>query len=118
LWLQQVKKISTLKRALWIGNIRPFTRMRKKSGIVVSMPKSHSLMLGYSQEEQKDAIGICEQPRKDPEGTTAPLLVIIGRYKMNQFYELRRLMENITSIITPVKQEEIRTRDDELLGVT
>jgi hypothetical protein len=72
LWLQQVKKISTLKRALWIGNIRPFTRMRKKSGIVVSMPKSHSLMLGYSQEEQKDAIGICEQPRKDPEGTTAP----------------------------------------------
>jgi hypothetical protein len=47
-----------------------------------------------------------------------PLLVIIGRYKMSQFYELRRLMENITSIITPVKQEEIRTRDDELLGVT
>jgi hypothetical protein len=47
-----------------------------------------------------------------------PLLVIIGRYKMSQFYELRRLMENITSIITPVKQEEIRTRDDGLLGVT
>jgi hypothetical protein len=44
--------------------------------------------------------------------------LVIGRYKMSQFYELRRRMENITSIITPFKQEEIRTRIDEILGAT
>ncbi len=56
--------------------------------------------------------------RKDPEGATAPILIVIGRYKMSQYYELRRRMENITSIITPFKQEEIRTRIEEILVTT
>ncbi len=44
----------------------------EKSGIVASIPKPPSLMLVYAQEEQKDTIAICEQLRKDPEGTSAP----------------------------------------------
>jgi response regulator RpfG family c-di-GMP phosphodiesterase len=90
----------------------------EKSSKVASIPKSPGLILVYAQEEQKDTIAICEQLRKDPEGATAPILVVIGRYKMSQFYELRRRMENITSIITPFKHEEIRTRIDEILGST
>jgi len=58
----------------------------------------------------------CEQLRKDPEGVTAPILLVIGRYKMSQFYELRRRMENIRSIVTPFDQEEIHTRIEEIIG--
>jgi response regulator RpfG family c-di-GMP phosphodiesterase len=86
------------------------------SGIAASIPKSPILMLVYDQEEQKDTIAICEQLRKDPEGATAPILLVIGRYKMSQFHELRRRMENITSTITPFDQEEIHARIDEILG--
>jgi response regulator RpfG family c-di-GMP phosphodiesterase len=75
-------------------------------------------MLVYAQEEQKDTIAICEQLRKDPEGATSPILLVIGRYKISQFYELRRHVENITSIITPFDQEEIQTRIDEIIGTT
>ncbi len=53
---------------------------------------------------------------KTPKVAAIPILLIIGRYKMSQFYELRRHMENIASIITPFNQEEIRTRIDEILG--
>ena len=88
------------------------------SGITDPIPKSPILMLVYAQEEQKDTIAICEQLRKDPEGVTTPILLVVGRYKMSQFYELRRRMENITSIITPFDQEEIHTRIDEILGTT
>ncbi len=88
------------------------------SGIAAPIPKSPILMLVYAQEEQKDTIAICEQLRKDPEGVTAPILLVIGRYKMSQFYELRRRMENIRSIVTPFDQEEIHTRIDEILGTT
>jgi len=73
-------------------------------------------MLVYAQEEQKDTIAICEQLRKDPEGATAPILLVIGRYKMSQFHELRRRMENITSIITPFDQEGVHAKIDETLG--
>lgn len=55
---------------------------------------------------------------KDPEGATAPILLVIGRYKMSQFYELRRRMENITSIVTPFNQDEIHTRIEEIIGTT
>ena len=88
------------------------------SGITAPIPKSHILMLVYAQEEQKDTIAICEQLRKDPEGATAPFLLVIDRYKINQFHELRRRMENITSIITPFEQEEIHIKIDEILGTT
>ncbi len=88
------------------------------SGIAAPIPKSPILMLVYAQEEQKDTIAICEELRKDPEGATAQILLVIGRYKMSQFHELRRRMENITSIITPFDQEEIHTRIDEILGTT
>ncbi len=57
--------------------------MRKNLVIVASVPKSPSLMLVYVQEEQKDTIDICEQLRKYPEETTAPILVVLGRYKMS-----------------------------------
>jgi response regulator RpfG family c-di-GMP phosphodiesterase len=88
------------------------------SGITDPIPKSPILMLVYAQEEQKDTIAICEQLRKDPEGATAPIMLAIGKYKMSQFYELRRHIENITSIITPFRQEEIHTRIDEILGTS
>ncbi len=88
------------------------------SGIAAPIPKSPILMLVYAQEEQKNTIAICEQLRKDPEGMKAPILLVVGRYKMSQFYELRRRMENITSIITPFDQEEIHARIDEIFGTT
>jgi len=75
-------------------------------------------MLVYAQEEQRDTIAICEQLRKDPEGATAPILLVIDRYKMSQFYELRRRMKNIRSIVTPFDQEEIHTRIEEIIGTT
>jgi response regulator RpfG family c-di-GMP phosphodiesterase len=86
------------------------------SGIAAPIPKSPILMLVYAQEEQKDTIAICEQLRKDPEGVTAPILLVIGRYKMSQFYELRRHTKNITSIVTPFDEEEIQTRIEEIIG--
>jgi response regulator RpfG family c-di-GMP phosphodiesterase len=88
------------------------------SGIAAPLPKSPILMLVYAQEEQKDTIAICEQLRKDPEGATAPILLVIGRYKMSQFYELRRHMEKLTSMVTPFDKEEIRTRMDEILSTS
>jgi hypothetical protein len=88
------------------------------SGITAPIPKSPILMLVYAQEEQKDTIAICEQLRKDPEGATAPFLLVIDRYKISQFHEHRRRMENITSIITPFEQEEIHIKIDEILGTT
>ena len=88
------------------------------SGITAPIPKSPILMLVYAQEEQKDTIAICEQLRKDPEGATAPILLVIDRYKISQFHELRRRMENISSIITPFDQEEIHAKIDVILGTT
>ncbi len=88
------------------------------SGVAAPLPKSPIIMLVYAQEEQKDTIAICEQLRKDPEGATAPILLVIGRYKMSQFYELRRRMKKIASIVPPFDQEEIRTRIDEIIGTT
>ena len=88
------------------------------SGIDAPIPKSPILMLVYAQEEQEDTIAICEQLRKNPEGATAPILLVVGRYKMSHFHELRRRMEKITSIITPFNQEEIHTRIGEILGTT
>ncbi len=69
------------------------------SGIAAPIPKSPILMLVYAQEEQKDTIAICEQLRRDSEGMKVPILLVIDRYKISQFHELRRRMENITSII-------------------
>ncbi len=88
------------------------------SGIAAPIPKSSIIMLVYAQEEQKDTIAICEQLRKDPEGATVPILLLISRYKMSQFYELRRRMKKIASIVPPFDQEEIRTRIDEILVTT
>ena len=90
----------------------------EKTSLAAPIPKSPSLMLVYAQEEQKDTIAICEQLRKDPEGMKAPILLVVGRYKMSQFHELCRRMDNITSIITPFEQEEIHARIDEILGTT
>jgi DNA-binding response OmpR family regulator len=86
------------------------------SGIAASIPKSPILILVYAQEEQRDTIAICEQLRKDHEGVTAPILLVIGRYKMSQFYELRRHMKRITSIVKPFDKEEIYTRIDKIIG--
>jgi response regulator RpfG family c-di-GMP phosphodiesterase len=88
------------------------------SGIAAPLPKSPILMLVYAQEGQKDTIAICEQLRKDPEGATAPILLVIGKYKMSKFYELRRHMENITAIVTPFDQEKIQTGIDKIIGTT
>ncbi len=88
------------------------------TGIDSPIPNTPILMLVYAQKDPKNTIAICEQLRKDPEGATTPTLLVVGRYKMSQFYELRRHMENIVSIITPFNQEEIRTRIDEILVTT
>jgi response regulator RpfG family c-di-GMP phosphodiesterase len=86
------------------------------SGIAAPIPKSPILILVSAQEEQKDTIAICEQLRKDHEGVTAPILLVKGKYKMSQFYELRRHTKNITSIVTPFDEEEIQTRIEEIIG--
>jgi response regulator RpfG family c-di-GMP phosphodiesterase len=82
------------------------------------IPNTPIMMLVYAQKDQKNTIALCNQLRKDPKVAAIPILLIIGRYKMSQFYELRRHMENIASVITPFNQEEIRTRTDEILGTT
>ncbi len=82
------------------------------TGIDSPIPNTPILMLVYVQKNPKNTITICEQLRKDQEGSTTPILLVVGQYKMSQFYELRRHMENITSIITPFNQKEIRTRID------
>lgn len=53
------------------------------------------MMLVYAQKDPKNTIAICEQLRKDPKRATVPILLVTGRYKMGQFYELRRRMENM-----------------------
>ena len=88
------------------------------TGIDSPIPKTPIMMLVHAQKDPKNTIALCEQLRKDTEGATTPILLVVGRYKMSQFYELRRRVENIASIITPFNQEEIRTRIDEILGTT
>ncbi len=88
------------------------------TGINSPIPKTPILMLVYAQQDPKNTIALCEQLRKDSEEMEIPILLVVDRYKMSQFYELRRHMENITSIITPFSQKEIRTRIDEILGTT
>jgi response regulator RpfG family c-di-GMP phosphodiesterase len=88
------------------------------TGIDSPIPKTPILMLVYAQQDPRNTIALCEQLRKDSEEMEIPILLVVGRYKMSQFYELRRHMENITSIITPFNQKEIRTRIDEILGTT
>ncbi len=90
----------------------------KGTGIDSPIPKTPIMMLVYAQKDPKNTIGICEQLLKYPDGATTPILLVVGRYKMSQFYELRRRVENIASIITPFNQEEIRTKIDEILGTT
>lgn len=85
------------------------------AGIEFPIPKTSNLMLVYAQKDPKNTIAICEQLRKDPEATTVPILLVIGRYKMGQFYELRRHMENIATIITPFSKEDICVRIAEIL---
>jgi response regulator RpfG family c-di-GMP phosphodiesterase len=75
-------------------------------------------MLVYAQKEPENTIAICKQLRKDPEGSTVPILLVIGRYRMSQFYELRRHMENIATIITPFSKEDICARIAEIHGTT
>ncbi len=88
------------------------------TGINSPIPKTPILMLVYAQQDPKNTIALCEQLRKDSEEMEIPILLVVDRYKMSQFYELRRHMENIESIITHFNQEEIRTRIDEILGTT
>ncbi len=88
------------------------------TGIDSPIPKTPIMMLVHAQKDPKNTIALCEQLRKDTEGATTPILLVVGRYKMSQFYELRRRVENIESIITPFNQKEIRTRIDEILGTT
>ncbi|KKM82553.1 hypothetical protein LCGC14_1318430 [marine sediment metagenome] len=88
------------------------------TGIDSPIPKTPILMLVYVQQDPKNTIALYEQLCKDLEGATTQILLVVGRYKMSQFYELRRRVENIASIITPFNQEEIRTRIDEILGTT
>ncbi len=82
------------------------------------IPNTSIMMLAYAQKDPKNTIALCKQLRKDSEGMEIPILLVVGRYKMSQFYELRWHMENITSIITPFNQVEIRSRIDEILGTT
>ncbi len=82
------------------------------------IPNTPIMMRAYAQKDPKNTIALCKQLRKDSEGMEIPILLVVGRYKMSQFYELRGHMGNITSIITPFNQEEIRTRIDEILVTT
>ncbi len=65
------------------------------TGIEIPIPETSNLMLLYAQKEPENTIAICEQLRKDPKRATVTILLVIGRYKMSQFYELRRRMENM-----------------------
>ncbi len=100
----------------WKYEVTPLKE--NESGIVAAIPKSTNLMLVFARKKPKDTIVVCEQLRKDAEGSEAPILLVKGRYKMSHIYELRRCMENISHIITPFSQEEIRTKIDEVLGST
>lgn len=88
------------------------------TGIALPMSKAPGLMLVYAQEDTKNTIAICEQLRKDPKGATTPILMVIGRYKMSQFYELRKRFDNIVSTIHPFNKEEICAKINEMLGIT
>ncbi|ODS29798.1 MAG: hypothetical protein SCARUB_05099 [Candidatus Scalindua rubra] len=88
------------------------------TGIDSPIPKTPIMMLVYAQKDTKNTIAICEQLRKDINEATTPILLVVDRYKINQFYELRGRMEDIASIITPFTQEELRTRIDEILSTT
>ncbi|MFQ5712833.1 MAG: hypothetical protein ACE5GU_02255 [Candidatus Scalinduaceae bacterium] len=88
------------------------------TGIDSPIPETPNMIMVYAQKDKKNTITICEQFRKDTKGAAIPILLIIGRYKISQFYELRSRMGNIASIITPFNREEIRTKIDEILGTT
>ncbi len=62
------------------------------TGIDSPIPNTPILMLVHARKDQKNTIALCKQLRKDPKVAAIPILLIIGRYKMSQFYELRRHM--------------------------
>ena len=88
------------------------------TGIEIPIPETSNLMLVYAQKEPENTIAICEQLRKDPKRATVKILLVIGRYKMDQFYELSRRMGNIVTIITPFSKEDICARIEEILRTT
>ncbi len=55
------------------------------TGIDSPIPNTPILMLVYAQKDPKNTIALCEQLRKDQEGATTPILLVVGRYKMSQF---------------------------------
>lgn len=90
----------------------------KGTGVVPAIPVAPILMMVFAQKNPKNTLAVCEQLRETPEGTTAPILLVINRYEIIQFNELRRCMENIAFIMTPFSEEGLRAKIAELRGTT
>ncbi len=52
---------------------------------------------------------ICEQIRNSSENSVVPILLVIGRYQITQANAVKH-MGNITFIITPFNEQELRNR--------
>lgn len=75
--------------------------------IVASTPESPTIILVYAQDEQMDTVAIYEQVRKYSERKTVSILLVKGKFKLSQYFELYRYEQNIKFIKNDFNQEEI-----------
>lgn len=64
-------------------------------------------------KDEESTLTICEQLRNSPEDSSAPILLVIGRYEIQQGNAVRR-MGNATFIMTPFGEKELREKIAEL----
>ena len=79
-----------------------------------STPLAAKLIFVYCRKEEKNTLAICEQIRNSSENSAAPILLVISRYQITQANAVKR-MGNITFIMTPFNEQELRNRISGLL---
>ena len=76
-----------------------------------------SLVIVHARKEQEKTRVICEQLLGRPDGSAAPLLLVIGQYDISQGLAVRGA-GRATLILAPFGEEELRSKIAELLGTS
>ena len=82
---------------------------------VSPIPAGARLMIVYARKDGKNTLAICEQLRNAPDGSTVPILLVIGRYEITQAIEVKRLGK-ATFIVKSFGEKSLRDKIAELLA--
>lgn len=90
----------------------PAPRNGRESGASV-VPATPKLIIVHARKEWESTQAICQQARK-ASGSSAPILLVIGRYEISQGSAIKE-MGNAAFIIAPFHEKELRDKIGELL---